>query len=170
MNDFTPSPVPGCTPCGNRTDGRPCGRHTMGTPEQRFTRNITAAPSGCWEWTAGRNREQYGVFTIGHTGRSLAHRYAWELYRGAIPEGMFVLHNCDNPPCVNPAHLRIGSHEENMRDMVERGRHWRMASTHCDSGHEYTPENTKFRPDRRVCRECQRAWRRAMYARKLASQ
>lgn len=81
--------------------------------------------TGCWIWLASKGNsgnKQYGHFTMdGKTHR--AHRAAWLLYNGEIPEGMQVLHSCDIGICVNPAHLRLGTHEENMREMVARGRH-----------------------------------------------
>lgn len=79
----------------------------------------------CWEWTAGRDADGYGVFYIpprGHRSR-VAHRISFEITAGAPPPiGMVVRHVCDNPPCVRPDHLLIGTQRDNVRDMVERGR------------------------------------------------
>lgn len=79
--------------------------------------------SGCWEWQAAR-RNGYGSFSLGGRAGTMvsAHRFSWELSNGQIPTGKVVRHKCDNPPCVNPSHLVIGSHGENMRDMAERER------------------------------------------------
>lgn len=79
-------------------------------------------PSACWPWTAGRNRLGYGKFGI--EGRAhYAHRIAWELTHGPIPDGLRALHRCDNPPCCNPAHLFLGTQGENIQDMHDKGRH-----------------------------------------------
>ena len=77
--------------------------------------------TACWEWTGARNRGGYGI-----KGRRLAHRLAWSEANGRpVPDGMLVLHSCDNPPCVNPAHLRIGTVADNAADRVARNRSWR---------------------------------------------
>ncbi len=83
--------------------------------------------SGCWLWTAALKETGYGVIGLG--GRELgiekAHRVAYCLYKGPIPEGGNVLHSCDVPSCVNPDHLRIGTLSDNMQDCVKRGRNFR---------------------------------------------
>lgn len=74
--------------------------------------------SGCWLWPTGK---RYGQFWYG--GRAMsAHRAAWLLLRGPIPDGLQVLHRCDMPPCVNPAHLFLGTQLVNRRDAMEKGR------------------------------------------------
>lgn len=83
---------------------------------------------GCMEWTGARVRGRYGKFGVGsETDRSVAtavaHRVAYELAFGAIPDGLHVCHKCDNPPCCNPAHLFLGTNMENRRDMTAKGRH-----------------------------------------------
>jgi hypothetical protein len=78
-------------------------------------------PDECWEWRASTNSYGYGKFGI--VGRVLgAHRIAWELSHGPVPEGQCVLHRCDNPPCCNPAHLFLGTQADNMRDCKAKGR------------------------------------------------
>jgi hypothetical protein len=73
--------------------------------------------NGCWIWKTRKNPGGYGTI-----GVKLAHRVAWELTNGKIPQGMDVCHHCDNPPCVNPAHLFIGTASDNLLDCVAKGR------------------------------------------------
>lgn len=89
---------------------------------ERFLQRIDInTPNGCWLWTAGRFDKGYGAFRV--NGKQLkAHRWAYEHYIGPIPAGQLVCHSCDVPACVNPDHLFIGSHDDNMRDMTAKGR------------------------------------------------
>ena len=83
--------------------------------------DTSSGPDACWPWTG--YREPHGYGRINRLGeRVLAHRAVYEELVGPIPDGADILHDCDNVACVNPAHLRPGSHAENMNDMVKRGR------------------------------------------------
>ena len=76
----------------------------------------------CWAWTAYRDRHGYGYFCVKPGWPEHAHRVAWRLTYGNIPEGVYVLHKCDTPSCVRPDHLFLGTQADNMRDAKEKGR------------------------------------------------
>lgn len=88
--------------------------------EERFWQKVTKT-DGCWIYGGCRDKWGYAHVGVGHK-RTQAHRYAYELTKGPIPAGMLVLHSCDNPPCVNPAHLSVGTHGDNNADMDAKGR------------------------------------------------
>lgn len=88
------------------------------TKEKINERVFPVTESGCWIWT-GKESSGYGMYN-----KYLAHRMSYELFIGEIPDGMCVCHKCDIPLCVNPNHLFIGSHKENMKDMEIKGRKW----------------------------------------------
>lgn len=92
------------------------------TLEERFWAKVaTGEPAACWEWHATR-RNGYGRIKVDGKLKS-AHRIAYQLYHGDIPPGMKVCHRCDNPSCVNPAHLFLGKQKDNVQDMIEKGRY-----------------------------------------------
>ena len=88
---------------------------------ESLTRKSLHKENGCIEYTGQKKQHNYGQ--IEYDGRAyLAHRVSYMLHKGPIPEGMSVCHTCDNPPCINPEHLWLGTHRENMLDMCKKGR------------------------------------------------
>jgi hypothetical protein len=111
-----------------RKHGNPEGGNTHAPPEVRFWRGVKkAGPDECWIKTAKRGK--YASFQPGGKGSPsvLAHRFAYEITKGPIPNGLIVMHSCDNRRCVNPAHLSVGTHKDNTADMIAKGRHARVA-------------------------------------------
>lgn len=102
--------------------------HCNGKPtvEERFLQKVdkSAGPDGCWPWLGTRKKEGYGGFSFYGKRRPATH-ISFYLMHGRFPASDVLRHKCDNPPCVNPAHLIEGTYADNSRDMVERGR-WRL--------------------------------------------
>jgi hypothetical protein len=125
------------------------------TSRQRFWEKVDTTGE-CWVWTASTYRRMpYGRFQ--HRGAPvLAHRFSYAMHHGSITPGKFVLHHCDNPSCVRPAHLYEGDAHLNMQDALRRGRRDKPLKEACAHGHPYTPETTYTHPVRgyRVCRVC----------------
>jgi hypothetical protein len=116
---------------------------------------------GCWEWTGRVTSGRYGSFTI--KGRQYgSHRVSYMLFKGNIPKGLNICHECDNVKCVRPSHLWPGTQTQNIYDMMSKGRHVKVNKSHCPQGHEYSIENTYVttgvRPGwvQRKCKICDR--------------
>lgn len=141
----------------------------------RFWANASAQPSGCMEWDGRRCKKGYGEFEVYLDGKKMrirAHRMAQQFANGDIPDDLLVLHQCDNPCCVNPEHLFLGTHQDNMADMVAKGRASRegggsrenLRKTQCpkcggpltESPHR--SQRTKSGKGRRRCAPCKKAW------------
>lgn len=128
---------------------------------ERFDSHVQrAGPDECWPWTAYRNQWGRGTFGLtgpdGVSGMYLAPRVAWALAHDEDPGDLNVLHSCDRPECVNPAHLRLGTPRDNAQDAIDRGRHHLASRTHCPKGHPYDADNTRRVGPRRFCKECGR--------------
>ncbi len=95
----------------------------MKTIKDRIFQNSIPVPeAGCWIWSGASIPSGYGTMTVSAGVTGYAHRASWEANNGPIPDGLFVCHRCDTPSCVNPDHMFLGTHEDNMRDMRSKGR------------------------------------------------
>lgn len=91
--------------------------------QQRFETRFHITP-GCWEWDAKADKDGYGWFCIGKE-KLRAHRVSYQIYKGQTPGALHVLHKCDNPRCVNPEHLFLGTNVDNVKDKISKGRQMR---------------------------------------------
>ena len=92
--------------------------------EQTFWNRVKKMPNGCWEFQSWEDGDGYRFFCY-HGKDHRAHRLAYEFTHGPIPDKMVVMHSCDNPPCCNPAHLKVGTVDDNSKDMGKKGRGYR---------------------------------------------
>jgi hypothetical protein len=122
------------------------------TFERRFWDRVVAAD--CWIWAGGLTTAGYGRASVPGKGRQAAHRIAYELLVGPIPEGLTLDHLCRNRACVNPDHLEPVGMTENMRRGAARGMALYRPPTHCRRGHPFEGGNTYISASGRSCRTC----------------
>lgn len=116
---------------------------------ERFLEKIEIDENGCWLWQGGLVRGRYGKFAVKTSTYEQAHRWSFKFFKGEIPEGLEVHHDCVVPQCVNPDHLIVTTPAENKR--------LRGLITHCKrGGHEYTEDNTYWSKGLRSCKTCKR--------------
>lgn len=101
----------------------PKGIYKRPSAEDRIQDKIVIdSETGCWIWTGAKNKAGYGQ--IWYEGKMVGvHCLVYQQHKGEIPKGKCVLHKCDNPPCCNPEHLKLGTNQDNMDDKVRKGRH-----------------------------------------------
>jgi hypothetical protein len=134
------SPIGICAHCGEEfqrvitNPPRSTTKHC--SIECRFWSKVdkSSGPDACWTWTSkarSNDGKGYGAFNSG-SGSVRAHRFAWELTNGPIPDGLHVCHECDNPLCCNPAHFFLGTPKDNNADMISKGRQWVVTPEHIE--------------------------------------
>lgn len=139
--------------------------------EKLINRSIPEPNTGCWLWS-GSNTYRYGVIKIpdGNRSQIYAHRASYEVFIGDIPCGMFVCHKCDTPLCINPAHLWLGTHSENIKDSFNKGRQKHIKENYfislikyCKSGHhDWIQENIySYKRNNRIVKSCRMCWNEA---------
>jgi hypothetical protein len=125
--------------------------------KRRFIEKISKS-DGCWSWTGKKHPKSGRGMVWLNKQYFYAPRVSYTLFVDDIPDGLQVLHTCDNPNCVNPEHLFLGTQLENVIDRDQKGRN-RLSHKYCVNGHEFTPENTRYYGPQnryRMCRACGR--------------
>jgi hypothetical protein len=136
-------------------------------------KSIPEPNTGCYIWTRSVSVSGLPYGRCWRIGETLAHRVSWKLHFGDIPKDFKVLHKCDQPACVNPKHLFLGTQSDNMYDAFAKGRKTgfevnpQSIKTHCKRGHLFDDSNTYRDPNRvgRICRACQRIYKKEKYDR-----
>jgi hypothetical protein len=116
----------------------------------------------CWIWTRSTNTQGYGQIWIGSKNYA-AHRLSWIIYKGQIPNKLLVCHTCDNPRCINPKHLFLGTHYDNSIDALIKGRLHQIwkPKTHCHRGHKMDKIQIRNGHIRNICSKCKNITRDA---------
>lgn len=114
-------------------------------PSSRFWDKVNKTDS-CWLWVGTRTAAGYGQITMGRGRTVYAHRVSYEMHHGPIPDNYYVCHTCDNPSCVNPSHLWVGTNSDNIRDAVRKGRH--SSKTHPDRQARGDRSGSRLHPER----------------------
>lgn len=127
---------------------------------ERFNNSYIPEPnSGCWLWYKATSMSGYGSMRVGKL-MVRAHRLSYQIHHGTILKDLMILHKCNTKLCVNPDHLKAGTHLDNMLDLIKWGKKKNRLKTHCKNGHEYSEDNTYIkkigRSYGRFCRECKR--------------
>src|SRR6185503_1885498 len=143
-----------CQHCGesfksrkeSRFCSRRCARHSrIIDPAQKFLSYIESQKTECWNWTGHIHHTGYGMYRSGG-----AHRFSYEMANGPIPDGLWVLHKCDNRKCVNPDHLFLGTVQDNVDDMHAKGRAHKATGEASSNARLTTAQVIAIRGDNRI--------------------
>lgn len=167
MTDAQPTANERVHDCGVRLSRMRKGRHPLMTDRQyleRWKSKCAITESGCWQWPDRGMGLKGAIYPEAsyRNNRGRLNRLVLMITQRPLADGEMALHQCDNHLCINPGHLYIGTHKQNMFDMNSRGRNGYKRKTHCKYGHEFTPENTEIRQSRgipgkgRACKMCAR--------------
>ena len=115
----------------NKSDIILTDKQILDSLKRRYEKFVIKNQNSCWDWSGTKKKRGYGELGYSRNKNIKAHRASWLLHRGEIPNGLWVLHNCDNPPCTNPDHLYLGNVIDNARDMITRKRQYRA----CNDNH-----------------------------------
>lgn len=118
-----------CIHCGREFNAS-CGKEEFCSDKCKILANIDIDESGCWNWKRSKDKNGYGYIKRKGVRTQKAHRAAYEIFNGSINDGLLVCHKCDNPSCVNPDHLFLGSDVDNVKDRTVKGRGVRGSMHH----------------------------------------